>query len=503
MFGLLVIFDGFGYRLEKEGNAILTAGMPFYHDFITRVPFATLEASGKAVGLSDGVVGNSEAGHLHIGTGSVVWQPLAGINNAILDSSFYGNEVLCKMIDDVLEKGCNLHLMGLFSDGGIHAHIDHLIAVLRLCKDSGIEKVFIHAFGDGRDVGLKTFLDYSQKLEKIALEIGIVAPIVSVCGRYFAMDRDRNMDRTHRCFELLRREGSFDTYSCVEDGLRTIYPDVESDYYLPPFAIGDEGAVVDGDSVLFFNYRTDRARQLTEVFMKQAPEVSFTCMSRYEKGWDLPVVFEQAEVTDTLGSALSLSGFTQYRIAETEKGAHVTFFMNALRDEPYEKEERIIFDSAKVASFREKPEMEAESITGAIEDLASKYLRNKLGENVCLIINYANGDMVGHSGNFEAAVSACRVLDDTLKRLVSIVDAVNTEKEAVMLLTADHGNVDTMIDENGAPWAGHSGSPVPFAAYGSGVTGDSFDNNVSQELFDNATTLCDIRPILLHLIRAS
>ena len=462
---ILVVRDGWGYTEEDRGNAVYLADTPNNDAYMEAYPWTLLRCTGNAIGVPEGTQGGSEPGHLTMGAGRVVWQPLEEINRSIRDGSFYENEVLLDAFRRLKEGGGRLHLMGLHSDQGIHGTTAHLYALLELARRNGLDEVYIHCFLDGRDVPERSAKRYLCETLRQTREKG-VGKIASLVGRYYAMDRDTNWDRTKRAFDLLtfgegHREA--DVFRAIENAYER---GDETDYYVRPIVmVGGEGRPVatvdDGDTVIFWNFRSDRARQLTYALTQPGfdkfprlkfPRVKFVCMSVYDRHLDLPAVFPQREVRNNLGKVLSDQGFRQLRIAETEKYAHVTFFFNSQVEDPYPGEDRILVPSPKVPSYEEKPEMSAPEIN-------SKLLPEiRSGRYDFILVNYANGDLVGHSANLEAGVKACETVD----RCVGQVVEAGLEAGYVVIVTGDHGNVETMFYPDGTPNPSHGTNPVPF-----------------------------------------
>ena len=453
----LVILDGWGEREESEGNAVKNADTPNYDRWREEGAVSSLKTHGRSVGLVEGQMGNSEVGHLNIGAGRIVKQPLARIDDAIEDGSFFDN----KVIVDAVESGEKVHLMGLVSDGGVHSAQRHLHALLELADERGRgENVIVHAFLDGRDTPPKSARGYLEELAEKADETG--ATLATVSGRYYAMDRDENWERARKAYDaIVNREGrrADDAVEAVE----AAYERGETDEFVEPTVVGEapESALSNGDSVFFFNFRGDRARQLTRMVNGIEPEwedeagaetaldVRFATMTSYDEEYDLPVAYPSKQPKNVLGRVLSDAGLTQFRIAETEKYAHVTYFLNGGREREFDGETREIVPSPDVPTYDEKPEMSAYEVTDrAVE---------AVGEHDVIVINYANPDMVGHTGDYDAAVKACEHVDKCAGRLV---DALR-EEGAEVIVTADHGNADDMgTPEN--PHTAHTFNPAPF-----------------------------------------
>lgn len=464
---LLTILDGWGYSPEETGNAVSAANTPNLDHFIDIYPNTLLSASGTDVGLPEGQMGNSEVGHLNIGAGRVVYQDFTRINRDIDNGDFFKNPTLLASIENAKTHESALHLMGLFSYGGVHSHMNHLRALVELAQKKGIEKVFVHAFLDGRDVPPRAALEDMQGHLKYCKEIKI-AKIATVSGRYYAMDRDNRWDRVEDAYNaIVRGEGiytSTDPAAAIESG----YARGEDDEFIKPTVIVDEngkpvGPINDNDSVIFFNFRPDRARQLTYAFMnddfdgferKYRPNVNFACMTEYDENLDVPIAFPSEEMDNTLGEVLSKNGAKQLRIAETEKYAHVTFFFNGGVEKQNDGEERCLIPSPKVATYNMKPEMSAYEVTDEL------ILRIDSDDYDVIILNLANMDMVGHSGIMEATIEAVEVVDDCVGRIINAIRNVGGEA----LILADHGNAEKMIEfcntENKQCHTAHTPNPV-------------------------------------------
>jgi len=440
---VLVVLDGWGLGEPGPGNAVELADTPVFDGLWERWPHTTLTAWGPAVGLPEGQMGNSEVGHLNLGAGAVVKQDLLRIDEAISDGSFLENEVLRAACDTG-----RLHLLGLVSAGGVHASMGHLEVLVKLASDRGVEDVVIHAFTDGRDTNPDSGVGYIAEVE--AWEGG--ARVGSVTGRYYAMDRDRRWDRTELAVKaLVDGEAEFHAES-GEAAVRAAYERGETDEFIKPTLVGEEARIRPGDSVIFFNFRPDRARQLTEALTKNVPDLRITTLTEYQEDWDHPVAFPPERPEVTLASTLASRGLSQLHVAETEKYAHVTYFFNGGEEEPYEREDRCLVDSPRdVPTYDHKPEMSAREATDAFVE------RWPDGDYAFGIINYANADMVGHTGVIEAAVKAVETVDECLGRLVETV----SEGGGVCLITADHGNADHMLEPDGSPNTAHSMNPVP------------------------------------------
>lgn len=460
---VLIIMDGWALGSCDFTNAISAARTPTMDLLYANFSSAELIASGEAVGLPKGQMGNSEVGHLNIGAGRIVYQDLTRINLAIKKSDFFENPVLKEAFKNVKKSNSQIHLIGLVSDGGVHSHINHLFALLEMAKKNGVENVVVHAFLDGRDTPPQSAVKYLKDIEKKVEEIG-VGCIATVSGRYYAMDRDKRWERTKKAYDaLVHGEGEFadDAISAVEKA----YERGETDEFVFPTIIEGcrEKLVKFGDSIVFFNFRPDRARQLTRAFTEKGfnnfnrgklpLEVHFVCLTEYDATFDLPVAFPPERMKNILADVLAKNNLKQLRIAETEKYAHVTFFFNGGEETPRPFEDRILIPSPKVATYDLKPEMSAYEVTNTVVDIidSDKY--------DFILINFANPDMVGHTGNFDAAVRAIEVVDECVGRIVDTVIDAGGE----LIVTSDHGNADLMVDtKTRKPRTAHTANAVPF-----------------------------------------
>ena len=462
---VLLILDGFGIDERSEHNAIALADTPVLDRLKKECPYVKGNASGSAVGLPDGQMGSSEVGHLNIGAGRIVYQDLARITKKIEDGDFFENEALLKAVNNAKEKGTSLHIYGLVSDGGVHSHNTHLYALLDLAKRHGLEKVYVHCFLDGRDTPPESGKNYVQELLREMDRIGC-GRIATVAGRYYAMDRDNNWDRIEKAYRALTL-GEGVTASSAAEAVTQSYAKGETDEFVLPTVVMQDGAPVatinDGDSIIFFNFRPDRARELTRVFccdefdsFDRGPrkQVTYVCFTDYDD--TIPnkeVAFEKEPITNTFGEWLAANGLKQARIAETEKYAHVTFFFNGGVETPNEGEDRFMIPSPKVATYDLQPEMSAPAVCDTlIEKIRS-------GEYDVIITNFANSDMVGHTGVEKAAVEAVECIDECIGRVVEAIEEVDGQ----LFICADHGNAEVMADyETGEPWTAHTTNPVPF-----------------------------------------
>jgi 2,3-bisphosphoglycerate-independent phosphoglycerate mutase len=460
---ILVIMDGWGLGKKKSSDAIQHARVPFVSSLYQQYPNTTLVTCGEAVGLPDGQMGNSEVGHLNLGAGRVVYQELQRINVAIRDGSFAKNEILLAAIRGAKAKGKPLHLLGLVSDGGVHSHINHVKAIIDVCKQEGLDQVYIHAFTDGRDTDPKSGLGFIRELrEHLNNTIGRIA---TVSGRYYAMDRDKRWERVRLAYDALVRgtgEKATDALAAVEQA----YAAGITDEFIRPTVIvgGDQqplAAIEDGDYALCFNFRTDRCREITQVLTQtDIPEqemkklsLDYTTMTQYDQSFKgVHVIFENDDLKNTLGEIVAGQGLKQIRIAETEKYPHVSFFFSGGREVPFEGEKRIMVPSPKVATYDLKPEMSAFELTEAI----LPEIRQQSADFICL--NFANTDMVGHTGVWEAVIKAAETVDSCVEKVVKAA----LDNGYTVFLTADHGNADYMMNDDGSPNTAHSLNLVPF-----------------------------------------
>ncbi|MGI6091859.1 MAG: 2,3-bisphosphoglycerate-independent phosphoglycerate mutase [Veillonellaceae bacterium] len=460
----LVIMDGWGVGCADDpSNAISHSETPHLTLLSELYPSTTLACSGEAVGLPNGQMGNSEVGHLNIGAGRIVYQELTRISKAIKDGDFFTNKVLTGVIEKAKAAGGALHLLGLVSDGGVHSHIEHLYALLELAKRHGLTEVYVHAFLDGRDVPPSSAIDYLAALENKIAELGI-GKIATISGRYYAMDRDKRWERVEKAYAaLVYRQGI--TAPTAREAIKQAYERGETDEFVQPTVIAgpDDWAIKPNDGVIFFNFRPDRSRQLTRTFVdrdfrgfdrkKGYLPLAFATMTQYDETLDVDVAYPPQYLKNTLGEIFSQAGLNQLRIAETEKYAHVTFFFSGGEEKPFANEDRILVPSPKVATYDLKPEMSAVEVT----DKVVKAINS--GKYDLIILNYANGDMVGHTGKMGAAVNAVATVDKCVGR---VVDAMR-DRGGITLITADHGNCECMIDpDTGGPLTCHTTNVVPF-----------------------------------------
>ena len=490
---VLTIMDGFGFNDEKEVNAIYAAKTPCLDEIFSTCPTTKIGASGMDVGLPDGQMGNSEVGHTNIGAGRVVYQELTRITKAVKDETFYSNEAFLAAAENCKKQGSALHLMGLLSDGGVHSHFDHLVALVEFAKRQGLSEVYIHALLDGRDVPPASAADFIAAFNKELARIG-VGKIATVMGRFYGMDRDNRWDRVGKAYAALVYGEGVKTDD-AEAAVRASYEEIDgdgkhiTDEFVLPTVVEGTKRIKSGDSVIFFNFRPDRAREITRTFVDDEfagferiggrQNVFYVCMTQYDATMpNVTVAFKPQSLTNTLGEFLSKQNLTQLRIAETEKYAHVTFFFNGGIEAQYEGEDRILVNSPKVATYDLQPEMSAVPVCDKVCEaiLSGKY--------DVVILNFANCDMVGHTGFFDAAVKAVETVDTCVGR----VKEATLKMGGVMLLTADHGNADCMIDTDGSPFTAHTTNPVPFSVIGKEC-----------ELREGGK-LCDISPTIIKLL---
>ncbi len=457
---VLMILDGFGIA-PTEGNAIAAAKHPNMDKIFAENPHTQIGASGMDVGLPDGQMGNSEVGHTNIGAGRIVYQELTRITKSAQDGDMDKNEALLKAMNNAKDNGKALHLMGLLSDGGVHSHNTHLYALLEMAKRVGVEKVFVHCFMDGRDVPPSSGKDYVKELMDKLEEIG-VGKIATVMGRYYAMDRDNRWERVEKAYAAMVY-GEGEQAECPLCAMQNSYDKEVTDEFVVPTVVKGAEPISEGDSVIFYNFRPDRAREITRTLVdpdftgferkKGFFPLTYVCMTQYDATMpNVEVAYKPESLVNTFGEYISNKGLTQLRIAETEKYAHVTFFFNGGVEKQYPGEDRILVKSPAVATYDLQPEMSAYEVTDKMVEAV------KSGKYDALILNYANCDMVGHTGVFEAAVKAVEAVDTCVGRVVEAVK----EMGGCVLLTADHGNADKMVDEDGTPFTAHTTNPVPF-----------------------------------------
>ena len=462
---VLLILDGYGERKEKDGNAIALANTPVMDKLKKEFPYVEGQASGLFVGLPDGQMGNSEVGHMNMGAGRIVYQELTRITKAIEDGVFFENKALKEAVEHCKKENTALHFMGLVSSGGVHSHIGHIYGLLELAKRAGLKKVYLHAFLDGRDTPPDSGKSFLMDVEKKMQELG-VGEIATISGRYYAMDRDKNYDRVEKAYRAMV-DGTGEKASSVEEAIDASYAKKVYDEFVLPTVIEKDGAVhtvSDGDAMIFFNFRPDRAREICHAFCDDEfnffnrgarKKVFFVCFTDYDP--TIPnkrVAFEKEEIHNTLGEVVSNLGKNQLRIAETEKYAHVTFFFNGGKEEPYENEDRILVPSPKeVPTYDLKPEMSCYTVTEKLTEAI------RSGKYDLVVANFANPDMVGHTGVLPAAIKAIEVVDECMGKVVDAVESMHGN----LFILADHGNADIMIDEKtGEPYTAHTTNPVPF-----------------------------------------
>ncbi len=484
----LIILDGWGFREETDNNAIANANTPTWDRLLDAFPNTLIQTSGSAVGLPDGQMGNSEVGHMNLGAGRIVYQNYTRINKAIADGELATNAALVAAMDKAKAAGGAVHFTGLMSPGGVHSHEDHLIALLEMAKAKGIEQVTITGILDGRDMPPRSAEDSIAKIEAKWAELGN-ARLTGIVGRYFAMDRDNRWDRVQAAYDLMT-EGKAE-YSAPNgvEGLKAAYERDENDEFVKATLLGDAAPVKDGDAIIFYNFRPDRARELTRAFVEddfsgferaQRPHLSdFVMLTEYAADIDASCAFPPETLSNSLGEYVSNLGMKQLRIAETEKYAHVTFFFSGGREKEYEGETRILVNSPDVATYDLQPEMSAPEVTDKLVDAI------KNGGYDLIVCNYANGDMVGHTGKFDAAVKAAEAIDDALAKVTEAILEVGGE----CLITADHGNAEQMLDSQGRPMTQHTTGPVNLI----------YVNERPQGTL-NAGRLCDIAPTLLSMM---
>lgn len=458
---VLMILDGYGLSNRSEGNAIAQAKTPVMDGILEKYPHAEGNASGMAVGLPDGQMGNSEVGHTNMGAGRIVYQMLVKITKDIEDGTFFDNKALAQAIENCKTNDSSLHLMGLLSPGGVHSHMEHLYGLLELAKKNGIDKVYIHAYLDGRDVPPSSAAEYMEEAVAKMKEIG-VGSVATISGRFYAMDRDNAWDREEKAYAALVYGEGVEETDPVQ-AIKNSYANDVTDEFMLPTVVDKNGMIKENDSVVFFNFRPDRARQLTRAFVD--PDfigferrngyfpLTFVCMAQYDA--EMPnvlVAYPPEELTMTFGEYLSKHGKTQLRLAETQKYAHVTFFFNGGEEKQFEGEDRILVDSPKVATFDMKPEMSAYEVC---DNLVNSIKSDKYD---VIIVNFANPDMVGHTGIIEAAIKAIEAVDECVGKALDAVLEVNGQ----MFICADHGNAEKLIDEDSSPFTAHTTNPVPF-----------------------------------------
>jgi 2,3-bisphosphoglycerate-independent phosphoglycerate mutase len=487
---LLLILDGWGHSSKTSNNAIALADTPNWDYFIENYPNTLIGTSGMSVGLPEGQMGNSEVGHLTIGSGRIIEQDFTRIDNAIRSGEFFKNDTLCEALSSVSQKGKAVHILGLLSDGGVHSHQDHIFASLKLAKEQNCNKVYMHVFTDGRDTPPNSASTYIEELEREISKLG-VGKIVSMAGRFYAMDRDNRWERVSKAYDLISQGIAERSSKSAQEAIQQAYSAGETDEFLSPTTIGSPVRIEDGDLVIFMNYRADRAREITQALAMSGfdgfnreyfADCNFVCLTEYKKDFGLDCAFPPISVKNTLGDCVSELGFKQLRIAETEKYAHVTFFFNGGVEESLPGEDRSLIQSPKVKTYDLQPEMSAFELT---ESLVSEIASKKYKLIVC---NFANTDMVGHTGNLDAAIKAVEAVDSCLGRIHQAAKETQTE----ILITADHGNAEQMTDNlTKKSHTAHTTNPVPLVYIG---------NNKNSLLGPHIGTLADLAPTLLSLM---
>ncbi|QSX33723.1 2,3-bisphosphoglycerate-independent phosphoglycerate mutase [Shewanella avicenniae] len=483
----LLILDGWGYRADTSNNAVFHAKTPVLDGLAEKYAHSLISGSGLDVGLPDGQMGNSEVGHINIGSGRIVYQELTRIGKAIDDGEFFDNPALVNAVDAAIAADGAVHIMGLLSAGGVHSHESHIAAMCQMAAKRGAKAVYLHAFLDGRDTPPRSAKSSLEQFDKLFADLG-VGKIASVVGRYYAMDRDNRWDRVSQAYELITEgKGKFNAANAVT-ALENAYARNENDEFVAATTIGDTVELNDNDALIFMNFRADRARQITRAFVNanfdgfvrhKTPKLNFVMLTEYAADIKVPVAFPKEELVNTFGETLQQLGMRQLRISETEKYAHVTFFFNGGVETPFTGEDRILINSPKVATYDLQPEMSSAELTDKLVEAIES------SQYDVIICNYPNGDMVGHTGSFDAAVKACEAVDSCLGRVVAALDKVGGE----CIITADHGNAEQMMDETtGQPHTAHTSELVPFIYVG------------RKAEIDNGGRLSDIAPSMLTLL---
>lgn len=492
---VLVILDGWGYREQTEANAIALANTPVMNSLLEVYPNTLIETSGKSVGLPKGQMGNSEVGHLNLGAGRVVPQELVRISDAVEDGSIQQNPALVKICQDVVSRGKKLHLMGLCSDGGVHSHLDHLLGLLDLAKTQSVSEVCIHVITDGRDTNPNEGINVVAKIQEHIDKIGL-GSMVTVSGRYYAMDRDNRWERVEKAYQVFTQNEPIDGRSITEV-IEAFYAEDITDEFIPPTRIAP-GAVESGDGIIFYNFRPDRARQMCYAFLnpdfdgfprERIEPLSFVTFTQYDPNLPVDVAFAPQNLTKILGEVIAEHNLKQFRTAETEKYPHVTYFFNGGLEQPFPGEDRELIPSPAVATYDKSPPMSANAVT----DTASEAIAQ--GIYSLVVINYANPDMVGHTGKLEAAIEAIQTVDTCLGRLLSSIQKVG----GTTLITADHGNAEYMADEEGNPWTAHTTNPVPFILIEG--EGRKIPGHGGQVSLRDDGSLADVAPTILEILQ--
>ncbi len=493
---VLVILDGWGYCEETKGNAVAASSTPVMDSLSKVYPNTLINTSGKAVGLPEGQMGNSEVGHLNIGAGRVVPQELVRISDAVEDGSINQNPALVKICQEVRGRQSKLHLVGLCSEGGVHSHLSHLFGLLDLAKAQGISEICIHAITDGRDTRPSEAVKAIGLIQDYIDRIG-VGRIVSISGRYYAMDRDKRWDRIEKAYDVMTQDDDSSNNLSAVEAVKASYAEGVTDEFIIPIRLAP-GAVEAGDGVIFFNFRPDRARQLTQVFVssnfdgfarQQIKPLSFVTFTQYEQDLPVEVAFKPQNLNNILGEVISSHGLKQFRTAETEKYAHVTYFFNGGLEEPLEGEDRELVSSPMVATYDEAPPMSAQAVTDVVLGAINKRVYS------LIVVNYANPDMVGHTGNMEATVEALEAVDKCLGKLLEGI----SKSGGTAIITADHGNAEYMVDETGNPWTAHTTNPVPLIVVEgerAKIAGHATDINLRTD-----GKLADIAPSILEILQ--
>ncbi|MEB3160458.1 MAG: 2,3-bisphosphoglycerate-independent phosphoglycerate mutase, partial [Synechocystis sp.] len=492
---VLVILDGWGYRPDTRANAIAQAHTPVMDSLLQTYPNVLINTSGKDVGLPKGQMGNSEVGHLNIGAGRVVPQELVRISDAIEEGSFFNNEALVNICQQVRDRQRKLHLIGLTSDGGVHSHIDHLIGLIDLAKLQGVGNLCIHAITDGRDTSTMEGVKFIEQIQSHLDKIGL-GRIATISGRYYAMDRDRRWDRIEKAYRVMTEEGVGDGRSPAQV-IKDYYAQDLTDEFILPTRVAP-GAIAAGDGVIFYNFRPDRARQLCYALVnrrfdgfdrERIQPLDFVTFTQYDPQLPVVVAFEPQDLTNILGEIIARAGLKQFRTAETEKYPHVTYFFNGGLEEPFEGEDREMLQSPMVATYDKAPKMSAKAVTDTVCQAIAK------GIYSLVVVNYANPDMVGHTGNLEAAITAIEAVDSSLGRLLESASKMG----GTVMITADHGNAEYMSDEEGNPWTAHTTNPVPFILVEG--EGRKIPGHGGEVTLREGGRLADIAPTILDILQ--